>query len=125
MAKKNLKEAAAAGTSVYDTIAQGAQYVPAAPAVPAVKDVQDVQDVQKTPDVQAVPDAQPVKKKDPRGRKPSEIPHERLTLKIPTEIKKYLQEAAAVETGKRRKLVTLTDYLCELVRADMEKHKDD
>lgn len=119
MAKKNLKEAAAAGTSVYDTIAQGAQYVPAAPTV------QDVQDVRKIPDAQAVPDVQPVKKKDPRGRKPSEIPHERLTLKIPTEIKKYLQEAAAVETGKRRKLVTLTDYLCEIVRADMEKHKDD
>jgi hypothetical protein len=118
MAKKNLKEAAAS-TSVYDAIAQGARYVP------DVQDVQDVQDVRKTPDVQAVPDAQPVKKKDPRGRKPSEIPHERLTLKIPTEIKKYLQEAAAVETGKRRKLVTLTDYLCELVRADMEKHKDD
>ena len=124
MAKKNLKEAAAS-TSVYDAIAQGARYVQDVKDVKDVRDVPDVQDVRKVQDAPAVQGAPDAQKRKPRGRKPSEIPHERLTLKLPTEIKKYLQEAAAVETGKRRKLVTLTDYLCEIVRADMEKHKDD
>ncbi len=112
MGKKiQIKDAAAAGTTVLDSIAKG--------GVQYVQDVQDVQNVQDTQDVKAV------KEKDPRGRKPSAIPHERLNLKIPTDIKEYLTVAAAKASIDRKKKYTLTDYLCEIVRADMEKHKDD
>ena len=59
------------------------------------------------------------------GRPPKTTPPlERLNLKIPPEIKAYLQ-AAAYRESSPTKTVSLTEYLCELVRADMEKHKDD
>ena len=59
------------------------------------------------------------------GRPPKTTsPLERLNLKIPPEIKAYLQ-AAAYRESSPTKTVSLTEYLCELVRADMEKYKDD
>ena len=64
--KKSLKDAATAGTSVFDTIIKGAQNV---------QDAQDVQDVQDAPRV--------FKEK---------VQLERLNLKIPAEIKEYLSE---------------------------------
>ena len=100
MAKKSMKAAATAGTSVFDTIAQGAQYA------------QDVQDAQS---VEAV---QPVKEKTAAPRM------ERLNLKIPAEVKEYLQAAAYRESSAKH-IVSLTEYLCNLVYADMERHKDD
>ena len=100
MAKKSMKAAATAGTSVFDTIAQGAQYV---------------QDVQDTQSVEAV---QPVKEKTAAPRM------ERLNLKIPAEVKEYLQAAAYRESSAKH-IVSLTEYLCNLVYADMERHKDD
>ena len=103
MAKKSMKAAATAGTSVFDTIAQGAQYA------------QDVQDVQ---DVQSVEAVQPVKEKTAAPRM------ERLNLKIPAEVKEYLQAAAYRESSAKH-IVSLTEYLCNLVYADMERHKDD
>lgn len=99
MAKKSIKEAAAAGTSVFDQIASG--------------NVQHVQDVQH---VQSVKDVKPAK---PKADK---IPMERLNLKIPTEIKKYLTVAAAKASVEQARNISLTEYLCELVRADMAKH---
>lgn len=95
--KKSLKDAAAAGTSVFDTI---------------VKGVQAVQDTQDGKDVLAVQD---VKEK---------VQLERLNLKIPAEIKEYLTVAAAKASIKSKRNISLTEYLCELVRADMEKQKD-
>lgn len=109
MAKKSIKDTAAAGTSVFDQIIQGnTQDAP---------DVSDVQDVQNVPQVQDTPKR--------TGRPPKTTPPlERLNLKIPPEIKAYLQ-AAAYRESSPTKTVSLTEYLCELVRADMEKHKDD
>jgi hypothetical protein len=98
MAKKSMKDAAAAGTSVFDQIANG-----------NVQNVENAQDVQNTQDTKAVKHA-------PRM--------ERLNLKIPADIKEYLQ-AAAYRESSPKKTVSLTEYLCNLVRADMEKHKDD
>lgn len=109
MAKKSLKDAAAAGTTVLDSIINGVQYV---------------QDVQHIQNAQPAQDATDTKKKDPRGRKPSTEPLERLNLKIPTDIKEYLQ-AAAYRESSAKKTVSLTEYLCKLVREDMEKHKND
>ena len=106
MAKKSMKDAAAAGTSVFDQIANG--------NVQNAPDVSDVQDVQT---VQGVKDAQKAEKAD-------KIQLERLNLRIPADIKAYLQ-AAAYRESSPTKTVSLTEYLCELVRADMEKHKDD
>ena len=98
MPKKSMKEAAAAGTSVFDTIATGgAQYT---------RDVQIVQDV-----------------KDAKGANKEKAPMERLNLKIPTDIKEYLSIAAAKESIEQRRNVSLTEYLCALVRADMEKQE--
>lgn len=109
MAKKSIKDTAAAGTSVFDQIIQG--------NIQDVPDVSDVQDVQDVPKVQDAPKR--------TGRPPKTTPPlERLNLKIPPEIKAYLQ-AAAYRESSPTKTVSLTEYLCELVRADMEKHKDD
>lgn len=98
MPKKSMKEAAAAGTSVFDTIATGgAQYA---------RDAQGAQDV-----------------KDVKNAKKEKPPMERLNLKIPTDIKEYLSIAAAKESIEQRRNVSLTEYLCALVRADMEKQE--
>ena len=97
MAKKSMKDAAAAGTSVFDQIASG--------------------NVQGTQDVLDVKDVKNVNKKGE--------PLERLNLKIPAEIKEYLTVAAAKASIAQRRNISLTEYLCELVRADMEKHKDE
>ena len=62
-----------------------------------IEDVMDVQDVQDKPRL------------------------ERLNLKIPADIKAYLQAAAYRESSPAH-TVSLTEYLCDLIRADMEKH---
>lgn len=98
MARKSMKDAAAAGMSVFDQIATGAQ---------SVNDVQDVQDVK------AVKNAQDAEK----------MPTERLNLRIPADVKAYLM-AAAYRESSPTKQVSLTEYLVRLVREDMAKHKD-
>ena len=109
MAKKSIKDTAAAGTSVFDQIIQG--------NIQDAPDVSDVQDVQDVPKVQDAPKR--------TGRPPKTTPPlEGLNLKMPPEIKAYLQ-AAAYRESSPTKTVSLTEYLCELVRADMEKHKGD
>ena len=106
MAKKSMKDTAAAGTSVFDQIISG-----------NVQDAPDVSDVQDVQDVKATKDAQKAEKAD-------KVQLERLNLRIPPDIKAYLQ-AAAYRESSPTKTVSLTEYLCELVRADMEKHKGD
>lgn len=109
MAKKSIKDTAAAGTSVFNQILEG-----------NTQDAPDVSDAQSVQDVQQVQDA-PKK----TGRPPKTTPPlERLNLRIPPDIKAYLM-AAAYRESSPTKTVSLTEYLCELVRADMEKHKDD
>ena len=54
----------------------------------------------------------------PKAAKPE---HYRYNLKMPLEYKDYLQ-AAAYRASSPTKTVTITEYICELVRADMEKN---
>ena len=95
MAKK-LKGAAAASADIFDTIARGNTADTADST-----DTQDTQDTQKT-------------------AKPE---YYRFNLKMPLEYKDYLQ-AAAYRASSPTKTVTITEYICELVRADMEKNAE-
>ena len=54
----------------------------------------------------------------PKTAKPE---YYRFNLKMPLEYKEYLQ-AAAYRASSPTKTVTITEYICELVRADMEKN---
>ena len=102
MAKKSMKEAATAGTSVLDQIASGnVQHAE------NVTDVQDVQNVQNAKDV------------NKKGE-----PLERLNLKIPAEIKEYLTVAAAKASIAQRRNISLTEYLIQIVREDMAKNNE-
>ena len=96
MAKK-LEGAAAASADIFDTIARG--NVQDAEAVQYVQDGKNAKDVNK-----------------------EGIELARLNLKIPAEIKEYLTVAAAKASIEQRRNISLTQYLCELVRADMEKN---
>lgn len=96
---KDLKGAAAASADIFDTITRG--NVQDAEAVQYVQDGQNAKDVNK-----------------------EGIELARLNLKIPAEIKEYLTVAAAKASIEQRRNISLTQYLCGLVTADMEKHKD-
>ena len=54
----------------------------------------------------------------PKTAKPE---YYRFNLKMPLEYKEYLQ-AAAYRASSPKKIITITEYICELVRADMEKN---
>ena len=97
MAKK-LKGAAAASADIFDTIARG-----------NTADTADTQDIQDTQDTQ-------------RTQKAPKPEYYRFNLKMPLEYKEYLQ-AAAYRASSPEKTITITEYLCELVRADMEKNR--
>ena len=99
MAKKSMKDAAAAGTSVFDQIASG--------NVQSVQDVTDVQNVKNVKDV---------------NKKGESL--ERLNLKIPAEIKEYLTVAAAKASIAQRRNISLTEYLIQIVREDMAKNNE-
>ena len=96
MAKK-LKGAAAASADIFDTIARG-----------NTADTIDTEGTQDTQDTQSAP----------KAPKPE---YYRFNLKMPIEYKEYLQ-AAAYRASSPEKTITITEYLCELVRADMEKN---
>ena len=98
MAKK-LKGAAAASADIFDTIARG-----------NTADTIDTEDTQDTQDIQSTP----------KAPKPE---YYRFNLKMPLEYKDYLQ-AAAYRASSPTKTVTITEYICELVRADMEKNAE-
>lgn len=95
MAKK-LKGAAAASADIFDTIARG-----------NTADTVDTTDTQDTQDT-------------PKAAKPE---YYRFNLKMPLEYKDYLQ-AAAYRASSPTKTVTITEYICELVKADMEKNAE-
>ena len=94
MAKK-LKGAAAASADIFDTIARG-----------NTADTVDTADTQDT--------------QDTRKAKPE---YYRFNLKMPLEYKEYLQ-AAAYRASSPEKTITITEYLCELVKADMDAHPE-
>jgi hypothetical protein len=108
MAKKSMKAAATAGTSVFAQIASG--------NVQNAEDVNDVQDVQDAQDAKAVKNVKDVNKEG--------VELARLNLKIPAKLKEYLTIAAAKASIEQRRNISLTQYLCDLVTADMERHKD-
>ena len=101
---KGFTGAANEGASVLDRLASGAQHT------------QDAKDVQ---DVKNVKDAKDVKDTNKEG-----VELARLNLKIPAELKEYLTVAAAKASIEQRRNISLTQYLCDLVTADMERHKD-
>lgn len=93
---KNLKGAAAASADIFDTIARG--------NTADTVDTTDTQDTRRTP----------------KAPKPE---YYRFNLKMPLEYKDYLQ-AAAYRASSPTKTVTITEYICELIRADMEKNAE-
>ena len=101
---KGFTGAANEGASVLDRLASGAQHT------------QDAKDVQ---DVKNVKDAKDVKDTNKEG-----VELARLNLKIPAELKEYLTVAAAKASIDQRRNISLTQYLCDLITADMERHKD-
>lgn len=101
MAKKGFNTAATQGASVIDQLASGAK------AVPDAKDVKDAQNA-----------------KDVKDTNKEGVELARLNLKIPAELKEYLTVAAAKASIDQRRNISLTQYLCDLVTADMERHKD-
>lgn len=100
---KQFKDAAAAATPVYNRIIGAAQNV---------QDAENVKDVQATQGVRA-------------GRNAKYTgPMERLNLKIPAELKAYLQ-AAAYKASSPTRTVSPTEYLCKLLKEDMERNSED
>lgn len=69
-------------------------------------------------DVQDVQDAKDVKSTNKKGEQ-----LERLNLKIPADIKRYLTIRAAEQSIQEGRTVSPTQYLCDLIRADMKKHE--
>ena len=96
--RPSIKDAATAGTSVIEQITRG--------------NAQDVQDVQNAQNAKAAKDSKKTK---------TAPPLERLNLKIPADIKEYLTIAAAKASIEQRRSISLTEYLCDLVRADRQK----
>ena len=86
--------------SFKDTIKQDGQNVFDAIAAGNVQNVQDTKDVQEDKPVMV-----------------------RLNLKIPAEIKEYLDVAAAKESIAQRKNISLTKYLVDMVKRDMQAHE--
>lgn len=133
MAKKSIKEAAAAGTSVFDQIARGnttgtqielqTSTEKQEPQKVYVKYIQDTQDTQSTKTALYMQDTQDTKSTLDVNKEG--VPLARLNLKIPAELKEYLTVAAARASIKQRRNISLTEYLCQVVREDMERHKDD
>ena len=110
---KGFTGAANEGASVLDRLASGAQHAQ------DTKDVQDVKDAQNAKDVKDAQNAKDVKDTNKEG-----VELARLNLKIPAELKEYLTVAAAKASIDQRRNISLTQYLCDLVTADMERHKD-
>ena len=68
----------------------------------AIENTQDTQDTQNTKDT---------KKQE----------YYRFNLKMPMEYKEYLQEAA-YKASSPGNMVTITEYICSLIKDDMDKH---
>ena len=102
---KGFTSAANEGASVFDQIASG--------------NVQHAENTKDVPDAKDVPNAKGAKDTNKEG-----VELARLNLKIPAELKEYLTVAAAKASIEQRRNISLTQYLCDLVTADMERHKD-
>ena len=130
MAKKSMKDAAAAGTSVFEQIVSGntqqaqpteerkeIKEVISVPTAPDAQDIQDIKDVQNAPDTQM----------RRRGRKPNpdKQPIERLNLKIPATLKQYLIIAAARASLEQERQISITEYICDLIADDKSRQEEE
>ena len=104
MPKKNMKESIQEKANVFDRISG--------------KNTREVPDAQNTQDVQDAPKGNPARA---TRQKEDKVPLSRLNLKIPAEIKEYLTIAAAKASIEQKRQISLTEYLCNLVKADQQK----
>jgi len=110
MTKKSIKDAATAGTSVFDQIARG-----------SVTDTKDANDVKNVFDVNNVNNNQKVQP----GRKAKYTGKlERLNFKIPAEIKERMSFLAAKASIEQKRSISLTQYLCDLINAEYERQNE-
>lgn len=106
---KTMKGAAADSASLLDTIT-GAQ---------------NTQNTQNTPYTQIVKGAQNAPAEKKKAGRPITVENPaRINLKLPTELKEYLSVAAAKASIAQKKTVSVTGYICDLIREDMERNKE-
>ena len=129
---KSFTAEATQGTSIFNQIASGNVQ-----RVPDADDVQNAEKVQKAPkaknaqntknadNVQYVQNVDNAENTKNLGGRPAKYEHkmERLNLSIPADIKAYLKAAAYRESSPTR-MVSPTEYLINLIRKDMEQHKE-
>lgn len=128
MTKKSMKEAATAGTSVFDQIANGSDVL----RVNNANNVQKVQNAENAENVNNTMDAIDIIEvlngaADKKSGRPRKYDGEmvRLNLSIPKDIKEYLTIAAAKASIEQRRQISFTEYLCDLVAADRAQHNDE
>lgn len=110
---KTMKGAAADSASLLDTIT-GAQNT---------RNTKDTQDAQNTPFTQIVKGAQNAPAEKKKAGRPVTVENPaRINLKLPTELKEYLSVAAAKASIAQKKTISVTAYICDLIRADMEQN---
>lgn len=109
---KTMKGAAADSASLLDTIT-GAQ------------NTRNTKDTQNTPFAQIVKGAQNTPAEKKKAGRPVTVENPaRINLKLPTELKEYLSVAAAKASIAQKKTVSVTGYICDLIREDMERNKE-
>lgn len=106
---KTMKGAATNSASLLDTITgtQGA------------RNTKDTQNTLDTPNTESAPT-----EKKKAGRPVTVENPARINLKLPTELKEYLSVAAAKASIAQKKTVSVTGYICDLIREDMERNKE-
>ncbi len=109
MASKTMKNAAADSASLLGQIT-------------GTKDTKDTRNTQNAKDTQDAPNVQNAPKK--AGRPITVENPARINLKLPTELKEYLSVAAAKASIAQKKTVSVTGYICDLIREDMERNKE-
>jgi hypothetical protein len=98
MAKKDLSGAASGAADIFDTIAKGTLYTQ------DIQNIQDAQDMQKTE----------IK---------SKTEYYRFSYRLPLELYTYVK-AAAYRASSETKTVSVTEYINNLIIADMQKGGD-
>ena len=93
---KSFKKATEGANDIYTEIALGGAAQP-------TQDTEDIQDIRDT--------------QDTKQR------YYRFNLKMPVEYKDYLQ-SAAYKASSPTKTITITEYICNLIAADMERSND-
>lgn len=104
---KTMKGAATNSASLLDTIT----------GTKSARNTQDTHNTLDTPNAESAPT-----EKKKAGRPVTVENPARINLKLPTELKEYLSVAAAKASIAQKKTVSVTAYICDLIREDMEKN---